>query len=159
MRGRYDCNVSVIAHSFGTYVIGSYLYGFDFCPHPVDTVILTGSVLNENLDLSQLRGKVAKIINEVAPNDGIVKFARPASLWSDNLLGRSGEVGFLKPSPLLQQQVCDVFDHNNVIRRDVVARRWMPWLEANVRQGQAESQQLLIERLKAGIEPDFSPRY
>jgi len=49
MRSRYECHVSIIAHSFGTYVVGSYLHGFDVCPHPLDTVILTGSILNEDL--------------------------------------------------------------------------------------------------------------
>jgi hypothetical protein len=152
MRGRYGCDVSVIAHSFGAYVAASYLYGFDVCPHPLDTLILVGSILDENLDLDRLRGKVAKIINEVAPNDEIVKYARAASLWRDPLVGRSGDLGFTKVSPLLQQQKCDVFDHNNVIRRDVIARRWMPWLECNIGRGQAAAEELLLEKLKTGKE-------
>ena len=159
MRSRYKCHVSVIAHSFGTYVAASYLYGFDFCPHPLDTLILTGSILNEGLDLNALRGKVAKVINEVAPHDSVVKYARPASLWTDPLLGRSGDNGFQQQSPLLQQQVCEIFDHNNVIRRDVIARRWMPWLEAHVGRGEADSQEVLIEKVKGGEKVDFTPTY
>jgi hypothetical protein len=86
MRSRYNCHVSAIAHSFGTYVVASYLYGFHMCPDPLDTLILTGSILSENLDLGELRGKVGKIINEAAPNDPIVRYAEPANLWQDPLL-------------------------------------------------------------------------
>jgi hypothetical protein len=159
MRSRYECNVSVIAHSFGTYVVASYLYGFDLCPHPLDTLILTGSILNEKLDISALRGKVARVINEVAPHDPLIKFAKPAGLWRDPLLGRSGDLGFKQSSPLLQQQTCQVFDHNNVILRDVVSRRWMPWLESNVGRGQIGCMQVLLEMTQANPELDFKPKY
>jgi hypothetical protein len=131
---RYSAPISVIAHSFGTYVIAKYLLGFDEPPVPIDTLILTGSILNEEMDIDQFKGRAFKIINEVAPNDGVVKLAVPASLWSDPMLGRSGEVGFKKTSNRLEQRECDVFSHTNVIRRDVVSRRWMPWLELNVGQ-------------------------
>jgi hypothetical protein len=159
MRSRYECSVSVIAHSFGTYIVASYLYGFDLCPHPLDTLILTGSILNENLDINDLRGKVARVINEVAPHDPIIKYAKPAALWSDPLLGRSGDLGFVKPSSLLQQQTCQVFDHNNVILRDVVSRRWMPWLEAHVGRGDRDALQVLLERKETNQEIDFTPKY
>jgi hypothetical protein len=124
---------------------------------PLDTVILAGSILNEDLDLNRLTGNVARIINEVAPNDPIVKFAKPASLWSDPLLGRSGDVGFTQSSSLLQQQVCQVFDHNNAILRDVVSRRW-PWLEAHVGRGEVEAEKLLIARHAADQKMDFTSR-
>jgi pimeloyl-ACP methyl ester carboxylesterase len=159
MRSLYECDVSVIAHSMGTYIAASYLYGFDLCPHPLDTLILTGSILNEKLDINALRGNVAKIINEVAPNDPVVKYAKAASLWRDPLLGRSGDLGFTQSSLLLQQQSCNVFDHNNVIRKDVVSRRWMPWLEANVGKGQEASMEVLTERLKKNQKVDLSPKY
>jgi pimeloyl-ACP methyl ester carboxylesterase len=132
---RYDCPISVIAHSFGTYVAVSYLDGFDRCPYPIDTLILTGSVINEQFDIDTLRGKVARVINEFSSNDAVVSFADLGRLAGDKLLGKSGKIGFLKESPLLQQQSCRVFDHNNVIRRDVIAQRWMPWLERNVGMG------------------------
>jgi pimeloyl-ACP methyl ester carboxylesterase len=93
---RYNCHTSVIAHSFGTYVIAKYLLGFDVPPVSVDTLILTGSVLNETLDVDRFKGRASKIINEIAPNDGVVPYARMIGLWQDNLLGNSGEQGFKK---------------------------------------------------------------
>jgi len=128
---RYNCNISVIAHSFGTYVVARYLLGFDVPPVYIDTLILTGSILNESLDIDRFKGRVFKVINEVAPNDSVVSFAPLIGQWKDPLLGNSGKVGFKSSSTLLDQRTCEVFTHNNVIRRDVVSKRWMPWLEIN----------------------------
>jgi hypothetical protein len=135
IRARYQCNLSVIAHSFGTYVVASYLQGFDQCPTPIDTLILTGAILNPRLDVENWRGKVGKVINEIAPADKWGKYATILTAGRDPLIGRCGEVGFSRSPTILQQQKCDVFDHNNVIKRDIVARRWLPWLEANVGKG------------------------
>ena len=132
---RYNCRISVIAHSFGTYVIAKYLLGFDVPPVCLDTLILTGSVLNEDIDIARFDGRVFKIINEIAPNDSVVSYARMIGLWKDQLLGSSGEKGFNNASSILEQRKSDVFTHNNVIRRDVVLKRWMPWLEVNVGRG------------------------
>lgn len=129
---RYNCRISIIAHSFGTYVIAKYLLGFDHPPVSIDTLILTGSILNESLDVDRFKGRAFKIINEVAPNDGVVAYAPMIGLWKDPLLGNSGQVGFRSTSDILEQRTSDVFTHNNVIRRDVVSKRWMPWLEINV---------------------------
>lgn len=135
IRSRYQCDISVIAHSFGTYVVAKYLQGFDRCPTPIDTLILTGAILNQNLDLSQWFGNVGKVINEVAPNDKLGKYAKWLTFGRNPLIGRCGELGFSRSCNLLQQRRCDVFNHNNVIRRDIVSRQWMPWLEANVGKG------------------------
>jgi hypothetical protein len=132
---RYNCRISVIAHSFGTYIIGKYLLGFDIPPVSLDTLILTGSVLHEGLDINRFKGRAFKIINEIAPNDSIVPYASMIGLWQDPLLGRSGDQGFKNASDILEQRTCDVFTHNNVIRRDVVSKRWMPWLEVNAGRG------------------------
>lgn len=127
----YDTEVSVIAHSFGTYVVAKYLLGFDVPPIGVDTLILTGAVLNENLDLSDFYGRAGHILNEVAPNDSWVRFP-PLARFQDKLFGRAGRVGFKETPSRLEQRSSDVFDHNNVIKRDVVVQRWMPRLEVNV---------------------------
>ena len=150
MWDRYQCEVSVIAHSFGTYVIAKYLLGFDIPPVSIDTLILTGSVLNEDLDIDQFYGRAFKIINEIAPNDSVVKYARPLSIWSDELFGRSGEIGFKKASQRLEQRTCEVFTHNNVIRRDVISKRWMPWLEVNVGRGRNEAIDKTLRKTQAG---------
>lgn len=128
---RYHTDVSVIAHSFGTYVVTKYLLGFDVPPVGIDTLILTGAVLDENLNLSDFHGRAGHIVNEVAPNDFWVRLP-PLMRFQDRLFGRAGCVGFRQTPDRLEQRTCEVFDHNNVIRRDVVVQRWMPRLEVNV---------------------------
>lgn len=146
IKERYNAPISVIAHSFGTYVAASYLLGFDHPPVTFDTLITTGAILNPDLDLTRFHGRTSFIINEVAPNDAIVDLARAASLWNDPLIGNAGSVGFNSTDKILQQQSSSIFDHNNVIRRDVIAQRWMPWLEANVGQAARDARDAFIAK-------------
>lgn len=144
IHSRYNAPISVIAHSFGTYVVASYALGFDKPPVIFDTLITTGSILNPDMDLNEFSGRVSFIINEVAPNDAVVNFAQAASLWKDPLIGNSGSIGFNFDNEILQQQNCSIFNHNNVIKRDVIAQRWMPWLEANVGRAQRDARARFI---------------
>jgi hypothetical protein len=150
---RYGCDISVLAHSFGTYVVMKYLLGFDSPPVSIDTLILTGSILNEELDMDQLRGKAAVVVNEVAPNDDVVRWAKAGTLWRDDLVGKSGVTGFIKKSSRLDQRTCEIFDHYNVIRRDVVTKRWMPLLEAGRGLGRQEAFEVLKEKIIRSRKP------
>ncbi|MFW3353702.1 DUF6932 family protein [Aliarcobacter butzleri] len=130
----YNGRISVIAHSFGTYILASYLNGFDEVP-PVtfNSIILTGSIVNTNFDWNTCRGnKVSRVRNEIAPNDQWVKWM-PETKWLplDKLFGKSGTEGFVNDSEILTQPKNDIFDHNNVIKKDVITQMWMPYLNAN----------------------------
>jgi pimeloyl-ACP methyl ester carboxylesterase len=125
-------NISVVAHSFGTYIILRYMLGFDDPPVRFDTVVLCGAIVDAKLDLERLRGRAAKIYNEVAPNDEWVAWAKRANFGQDEFFGNAGIVGFSCVTPRLVQRSAAIFTHNNVIRRDVISQRWMPVLEANV---------------------------
>lgn len=138
-------DVSVVAHSFGTYIACSYLLGFDYPPTCFDTLILTGSVLNEELGLKQFNGKAATIVNEMAPNDEWAEWAKTANFGRDKLFGYAGTRGFSKPAPRLLQFNSGIFTHSNVIRRDRVAQRWMPVLESNIGAVRREWQQDIIK--------------
>lgn len=146
---RYQSDISVIAHSFGSYIVAAYLWGFDVTPVPIDTLILTGCVLNPDLDFSEVSGSVGRIIHERAPNDKVVNFAGPAALNKIKLLGNSGAVGFRKPAENLEEMTCDIFHHTNVIQRDVISRRWMPRLEMNLGLGYRRS----IEKMTSAKSP------
>ncbi|EMJ9289225.1 hypothetical protein R8O76_004940 [Klebsiella michiganensis] len=128
--------ISVIAHSFGTYLIGAYLDGFkEFPPVNFNTLILTGSILNEGYDWESCVGyKVARVRNEIAPNDQWVSWMqRNPSEWLglDPLFGQAGTKGFNSPSKILTQPTNKIFDHNNVIKKDVITTMWMPFLNSN----------------------------
>jgi len=132
---RHPGPISVVAHSFGTYIIGAYLAGFEEqLPVDFETIILTGSILNENYDWDTCKGtKVGRVRNEIAPNDQWVKWMPKPKKWLglDPLFGQSGVKGFTSESSILSQPTNTIFDHNNVIRRDIINQMWLPYIQAN----------------------------
>lgn len=124
--------MSVLAHSFGTYVVMKYVDGWEYPPVIFDTAILTGAILAEDYDFASLNGKVAYVVNEIAPNDEWVDWAGIANFKQDPLFGSAGKNGFRYSGARLTQHRSEIFSHNNVIKRDVISSRWMPALEANL---------------------------
>ncbi|ASR89160.1 DUF6932 family protein [Alcaligenes faecalis] len=151
--------ISVIAHSFGTYLVGAYLDGFEE-PPPVtfNTVILTGSILHENYDWGKCAGiKVARVRNEIAPNDQWVKWMPDTpSKWTglDPLFGSAGTKGFTKSADILLQPRNKIFDHNNVIERDIVTSQWMPYLNSNRYASHDEFIRYAMERYAPPSKPE-----
>lgn len=128
-------SISVIAHSFGTYILAVYLSKFETPPVCFNSIILTGSIINTSFDWNNYKGKgVVRVRNEIAPNDQWVKFLPnkwDRFLQSNSLLGRSGTEGFEINSSILTQHNNDIFNPNNVIKRDIIYRKWLPYLNAN----------------------------
>jgi pimeloyl-ACP methyl ester carboxylesterase len=124
--------VSVVAHSLGTHIVGSYLFGFDVPPHRLNGVILTGSILPRDLDWESKSDVLGKVLHERAPND---KWARRMNLFNkferDPLFGDSGAVGFSQLGTMVDERTCPIFDHNNAFGRDVIRGRWIPFLNAH----------------------------
>ncbi|WIL44499.1 hypothetical protein QPJ96_21840 (plasmid) [Pantoea agglomerans] len=143
--------ISVIAHSFGTYLIGAYLDGFDeFPPVNFNTIILTGSILNEDYDWESCAGfKVGRVRNEIAPNDQWVSWMqKKPSEWLglDPLFGQAGTKGFTSQSKILTQPTNKIFDHNNVIKKDVITSMWMPYLNSNKNAARDESDKRFLAK-------------
>ncbi|MFV8801831.1 DUF6932 family protein [Yersinia sp. LJYL362] len=143
--------ISVIAHSFGTYLVGAYLDGFEeFPPVNFNTLILTGSILNEDYDWESCAGyKVARVRNEIAPNDQWVSWMqRKPSEWLglDPLFGQAGTKGFTSQSRILTQPTNKIFDHNNVIKKDVITSMWMPFLSSNKYAAEEEGFKLIMAK-------------
>ncbi len=139
LQTRFEGDISIIAHSFGTYIIGAYLEGFgeDECP-PVtfNSIILTGSILNENFDWEKYRGlSVGSVYNTIAPNDEFVKYMPETELkrfiGMSNTFGQAGIKGFNNESPMLTQSSFEIFTHTNTIKRDIIEQKWMPFLNAD----------------------------
>jgi hypothetical protein len=139
LQGRFEGDISIIAHSFGTYIIGAYLEGFDNgeCP-PVtfNSVILTGSILNKSFDWEKYRGlSIGSVYNTIAPNDEFVKFMPNSELKKyvgmSNAFGKAGIEGFESKSSMLHQSSYNILSHTNSIKRDIIETKWMPYLNAN----------------------------
>lgn len=126
--------ISVIAHSFGTYIIASYLAGFDEdIPVQFQSVILTGSIVHTNYDWKTKyeQSKIIRVRNEIAKNDSWVKRMPDGIIRLSKKFGQSGVKGFAQNCDILTQHNNKIFDHNNVIKRDVVEQIWLPYLNAN----------------------------
>ncbi|OYX26011.1 MAG: hypothetical protein B7Z06_06380 [Flavobacteriales bacterium 32-35-8] len=139
LQRRFEGEISIIAHSFGTYIIGAYLEGFDNeeCP-PVtfNSVVLTGSILNKNFNWEKYRGlSVGSVYNTIAPNDEFVKFMPSTDLKKyigmSNIFGQAGIEGFENESSMLTQSSYNILNHTNSIKRDIIETKWMPYLNAN----------------------------
>lgn len=139
LQSRFQEDISIIAHSYGTFIIGSYLSGFDAeeCP-PVtfNSIILTGSILNENFDWEKFRGlSVGSVYNSIAPEDEFVKFMPSTSLKKfigmSADFGKAGVKGFSNETTMLTQSTNKIFTHTNTIKRDIIEKKWMPFLNAN----------------------------
>lgn len=133
---RFEGGISVIAHSFGTYLLASYLEGFEEPPVTFNTIILSGAILNSNFDWEKHKGvSVGKVLNEIAPNDQWVKFMPEKFLKKllciDPLMGKAGIDGFNQECNIVKQTTNRIFTHNNVIKRDVIQNKWIPFLDAN----------------------------
>jgi hypothetical protein len=136
---RFEGEISIIAHSFGTYIVGAYLDGFDHgeCP-PVtfNSVVLTGSILNENYDWEKYRGlSVGSVYNTIAPNDEFVKFMPTTDLKKyigmSTTFGKAGINGFKNESSMLTQSSYNILSHTNSIKRDIIETKWLPFLNVN----------------------------
>ena len=115
---------SVVAHSFGTYILGYTLLRFDFIRF--NKVILCGSILPRDFPWDQLiaRGQVQAVRNEFGVRDPWVKWVR----WFVRGTGPSGAVGFTCQHPRLEQEEFD-FDHGDYFGLDHMEDRWVPFLD------------------------------
>lgn len=115
---------SVVAHSFGTYILGYTLLRFDFIKF--DKVILCGSILPKDFPWGQLidRGQVQSVRNEYGVRDPWAKrvqcFVRGT--------GPSGAEGFTCNHERLVQEQFD-YNHSEYFGRDHMEDRWFPFLE------------------------------
>lgn len=134
VRRQYSGPISVIAHSFGTYIIGRYLMEANDITEKFDAVILCGSILKTDYDwLSLLNDAVVGgVLNTISTEDEWVKFLPNGGvpmLASDPLFGNVGKNGFSAQHPRFHQIQSALLTHNNVFKDDVINGEWLPFLE------------------------------
>jgi pimeloyl-ACP methyl ester carboxylesterase len=125
---------SIVAHSFGTYILGHALAKF---PHiKFDRVILCGSILPRDFPWDHLlaRGQVKAVRNEYGAKD----------IWSDIVpwfvrgAGSSGKSGFTCRHPKLFQQRFS-FEHSDYFNTGHISTYWLPFISNEIpRQRRAE---------------------
>lgn len=115
---------SVVAHSFGTYILGYTLLRFNFIRF--NKVILCGSILPRNFPWDKLiaRGQVQAVRNEFGVRDPWVKWVR----WFVRGTGPSGASGFACTHERLEQEEFD-FNHGDYFGIDHMEDRWISFLD------------------------------
>ena len=114
--------ISVIAHSFGTYVVSSVIreeFGMKF-----SRVIFCGSVVPHSFAYEQAQGRfAAPILNEVGTRDVWPAIAESVTLG----YGSAGTYGFRRP--LVRDRWHNGAKHGFFLSRDFCAKFWVPFLQ------------------------------
>ncbi|MFL6390100.1 MAG: hypothetical protein ACJ71U_21680 [Terriglobales bacterium] len=115
---------SVVAHSFGTYILGYSMLKYKEIKF--DKIILCGSILPTDFDWFTLfaRDQVSRVKNEFGLRD----------IWAGMVgrfvagTGNSGRRGFEIVSSALQQHRLEFFKHSDFFHRSHIETSWVPFL-------------------------------
>ncbi|MBK8814873.1 MAG: hypothetical protein IPN42_04890 [Methylococcaceae bacterium] len=118
-----DGHISILAHSFGTYITGKILLSKKY---KFDRIALCGSVLPMSFNFHLAEGNVSKIINEVGCKDIWPVFAAKCSLK----YGSSGSFGFNRGNYVEDRKHVD-FAHSDFLNAKFCERFWIPYFCGN----------------------------
>jgi hypothetical protein len=115
---------SLVAHSFGTYIVGYAMLRYDFLRF--DKILLCGSILPIDFpwDVLLERGQVRMVRNEIGAKDVWVRVVR----YMVSHTGRSGADGFSREHPRLEQQRFQLYEHSEFFSEGHIEAHWLPFL-------------------------------
>lgn len=132
--------ISVLCHSFGTYIITKYIEGFasveDFLPIQINSLILTGSIIRPDYNWNKhIPSRVGRVLNIVAGGDDAVKYM-PKTDWKkligmDNLFGKGAVEGVFNESEYVENRKLEILTHTNIFKDDIIEQVFLPYLNAN----------------------------
>ena len=114
-----DGHLSVIAHSFGTYIMGKLLLSSE---HRFDRIALCGSVLRSEFDFETAAGRFSKIVNEVGCSD-IWPTVAAKIAWG---YGPTGSFGFNEGNHVTDRKHA-AYGHSHFLNKDFCNRFWVPY--------------------------------
>lgn len=134
IKQNFDGPISIIAHSFGSYIIGRYLIEAKDITANFDAVILCGSILNKNYNWATYfaTAKIGYVLNIISEEDEWVKFLPEGGvkfIAEDKLLGKAGCDGFNYQGKRMIQIRSTLLTHNNIIKTDIINGQWLPFLK------------------------------
>ena len=135
---------SIIAHSFGTYILGNALLRYPYLRF--HKVLLCGSILPTTFPWDALieRGQIQAVRNEYGTADVWTKLVD----WFVPRTGPSGIVGFRATHPRLEQERF-AFGHSEYFERGHMTSRWIPFLKRRLDVTPSWSRKSLCRLLKA----------
>ncbi len=115
---------SVVAHSFGTYIVGHALRTFE--DMSLGKIVLCGSILPRDFDWVSIfaRNQVIEVRNDYGVDDMWSRVTRRIVKET----GSSGANGFSMTSPLVQNRRFEYFGHSDYFRRGHY-EQWIKFLE------------------------------
>lgn len=139
-------SVSIITHSFGTYIIAKYLLDrlfIKFLKCEIDSIILTGAIVNENFNWEKYYpSKIGRVLNISSPNDKAVRWMpkynfikRHIMREKDNLFGRIGYDGLKiskEQDKFITEMSIPMLGHCNIFSDEILTGIIMPFLNGNV---------------------------
>lgn len=119
-----DCKISIIAHSFGTYIVSNILTkAFDL---RFSHVIFCGSVVQSQFPFEQVRERFKhKIMNEVGARDIWPAFAESVTRG----YGSAGTFGFRRPH--INDRWHSKANHGFFLTAEFCRKYWIPFLESS----------------------------
>lgn len=133
IRLHWDGPISIVAHSFGTYITARYLQEAQDIISDIDAVVFCGSIVNTGFDWDSILNNISVgvVLNTISESDEWVKFLPEGGiplLAKDPLFGKGGNVGFDSKHPRLTQIRSKLLAHNNIFKPDVIFGQWLPFL-------------------------------
>lgn len=145
--------MSVVTHSFGTYIVTKYIEGFrqeEFLPIEIESLVLTGGIISQSYDWHQnIPLKVGRVLNIVAEGDDAVKYM-PKTDWKklvgmDTLFGQCGIKGFSNVSERVVNRPFQILTHTNIFKDDFIEQIMLPYLNANNGIGYIEGRNKILK--------------
>ena len=158
LKKKYEpLTMSVLCHSFGTYIITKYIEGFasveGFLPVQIDSLILTGSIVRPDYDWNaHIPMRLGRVMNVVAGGDDAVKYM-PKADWKkiigmDSLFGQGAIEGVKNVSNNVENRKMEILTHTNIFKDDVIEQFFLPYMNANNGIAHREAMQELVRRSK-----------
>jgi hypothetical protein len=118
---------SIVAHSFGTYILGNALLKYDWLRF--DKVILCGSILPRDFPWDELleRGQVQAVRNEYGTEDTPTRVVR----WFVAGTGPSGREGFTPSHARFEQERFE-YTHSEYFDKGHMEAKWLPFLDSEL---------------------------
>jgi hypothetical protein len=114
-----DGHISLLAHSFGTYISGKLLSSAE---HKFDRIVLCGSVLRHDFDFASAEGRFSTIVNEIGCRDIWPALAATIS----RAYGPTGSFGFNRGN-FVEDRKHAMYGHSHFLNREFCVRFWVPY--------------------------------
>jgi hypothetical protein len=111
-----DGHISLLAHSFGTYISGKLLSSAE---HKFDRIVFCGSVLRSDFDFASAEGRFSTIINEIGCRDIWPALAATIS----RSYGPTGSFGFNRGN-FVEDRKHAKYGHSHFLNREFCVRFW-----------------------------------